>query len=101
MLPMDNLLPESMDLDFLKSYLRVDHDYDDLEIQLFYRGVLDYVRKYIKQPDDETMTDASLCIPILSLLSYCYETRTPITKTTERQDQIFSSMLDIHRCEIL
>lgn len=101
MLPIDNILPESMELDFLKSYLRVDHDYDDLEIQLFYRGVLDYVRKYIKIPDDETMQDVGLCIPILSILAFCYENRTPISKVTEKQDQLFLNMLDIHRYEII
>lgn len=98
---MKDILPEEMELDFIKSYLRVDHNFDDIEIMLFYKGVVDYVRKYIKQPDDTPMTDVSLCIPILTLVAYCYETRTPITKTTERQDQIFTSMLELHRNEIL
>lgn len=101
MFPIDGLLPESMELDFIKSYLRIDHDLDDLEIQLFYRAVIDYVRKYIRQPENETMTDVSLCIPILTMIAYCYEYRIPITKISEKQDQLFTSMLDIHRNDIL
>lgn len=97
----EKILPEEIPLDFLKHYLRVDHNFDDIEIQLYYQGVISYVRNYIKQPDDIPMTDLSLCIPILTLVAYCYETRTPITKTTERQDQIFTSMLELHRSEIL
>ena len=101
MFPIDGLLPESMELKFLKSYLRVDHNLDDVEIQMFYKAVIAYVRHHIKQPDNETMTDVSLCIPILSMLAYCYENRTPISKVTEGQDKLFLNMLDIHRNEIL
>ena len=98
---LDNIYPETLELEFIKSYLRVDHDYDDIEITILYRSVIDYVRKHIKQPDDMPLMDYSLIPPILAMLSYCYDNRTPITKVTETQSQLFINMLDIHRNEIL
>ena len=40
--------PENLSLEVVKQYLRVDHDLDDLEIEIYIEAAKSYVRDYIK-----------------------------------------------------
>lgn len=95
-----NITPENIPLDFIKSYLRVDHDFDDLEIQIAKASAYSYVKNYINQPDDTPM-DIGLIIPILTLTAYFYENKSPQMKSTEKLDTIFSSILHLHRNNLI
>lgn len=94
------ITPDSLTLDFVKQYLRVDHDFDDLEIMVATKSALSYVRKYIKIDDDEQL-DFELIIPILTLISHFYESKTPIGRSNEKVDSIINSILDMNRGDIL
>lgn len=96
----NNITPDTLTLDFVKQYLRVDHDLDDMEIGVAMKSAVSYVRKYVKQPTGEPL-DYELIIPILTLISHFYENKTPIGKSTERVDDLINSILEMNRNDIL
>lgn len=97
---LENITPDNLPLDFVKQYLRVEHNFDDLEIQLMVKSAQHYVRNYINQPDGTDM-DIELVIPILTLVAYFYENKTVTMKSTEKLDVIFGSVLNLHRGDLL
>lgn len=96
----NNITPDTLTLDFVKQYLRVEHDLDDIEIRVAMKSAVAYVRKYIKQPDEEPL-DYELIIPILTLISHFYESKTPIGKSSEKVDALINSILELNRADIL
>ena len=97
---MDEVTADNLPLEFVKQYLRVDHDFDDAEIQVAILSAQSYVRNYIKQPDGVSL-DMGLITPILVLTAFFYENKTPNVKSTEKLDEIFKSTLNLHRNDIL
>lgn len=100
MVQFENITPDNLPLDFVKSYLRVDHDFDDIEIQLMINSAQSYVRNTLRVEKDEEL-DTELVIPMLTLIAHFYENKTTTMKSTEKADVIFSSILSLHRKEIL
>lgn len=96
----DDVSADNMPLEFVKQYLRVDHDFDDLEIMVNIRTAQDYVRNFIKQPDGEPLEDA-LIMPILTLVAHFYENKSPQMKSTEKLDSIFGSILSLYMKEVI
>ena len=64
------------------------------------KSAISYVRKYVKIADDEEL-DFDLIIPVLTLISHFYESKTPIGKSNEKVDALINSILDMNRMEIL
>lgn len=96
----DSITADNLPLDFVKKYLRVEHDLDDVEILIHIRSAQSYVKTYIKQPDEEPM-DIGLLQPVLALVAYFYENKTPQMKSTEKLDTVFGTILNMHIKEIL
>lgn len=96
-----NITPDNLPLDFVKSYLRVEHDFDDVEIQLMINSAQSYVRNLLKISKEEVLEDAELVIPMLTLVAYFYENKTVSMKANEKIDLMFESILGLHRREIL
>ena len=67
---MIDLAPMTLNLDLVKQYLRVDGDYDDLEISLYMQSAVSYVSNYIKAESNEIIENVELLIPILNLIAY-------------------------------
>lgn len=97
---MIEIAPDTLTLEFVKQYLRVDHDLDDLEIQVAMKSAVSYVKKYIKLADGEPL-DYELIMPILTLISHFYENKSLMGKPNERIDALISSILDMNRGDIL
>lgn len=95
-----SVTPDTLTLEFVKQYLRIDHNLDDIEIDVAIKSAVAYVKKYIKQADGVPM-DYELIIPILTLVSHFYENKTPIGKSTERVDALINSILEMNRADIL
>lgn len=96
----EEVSPDNLSLDFVKKYLRVDHDFDDEEIMVATKSAVSYVRKYVKQEDGVAL-DYDLIIPILALISHFYENKTAIGKTNEKVESLINSILDMNRSGIL
>ena len=94
------LTPDTLTLDFVKQYLRIDHDFDDVEIMVAIKSAISYVRKYVKQPTGEPLDD-DLIIPILTLVAHFYENKTPMGKANEKVDSIINTILEMNRNDIL
>lgn len=99
-LDIDDITVEELPLEVVKKYLRIDHDFDDLELMIATKSAISYVRKYVKIADDEEL-DFDLIIPVLTLISHFYESKTPIGKSNEKVDALINSILDMNRMEIL
>lgn len=95
-----NITPETLDLDFIKKYLRIEHDLDDIELTVYLAAAQSYVRTYVKAEYGENLS-IDLIIPILSIIAHCYENKTVNIKSTEKVDAMFRSILDMHRGDIL
>lgn len=95
-----DISPDNLSLKFVKDYLRVEHDFDDKEIQLMILSAQSYVRNYIRATPDQTL-DMELTLPMLSIIAYCYENKTIAMKANEKADLMFDSILNMHRSNIL
>lgn len=95
-----NISPDNLPLAFVKQYLRVDHDFDDLEIQLMIQSAQSYIRNNLKLPKTEEL-DIEIVIPMLTLIAYFYENKTVIMSSKDKEDLIFGSILSLHRRDIL
>lgn len=100
MYQLEEINPQCLPLQFVKDYLRVDHDLDDIEISVYIKAAESYVRNFIKAKPNEEL-DSELLIPMLSLIAYFYENKSVNMKSTEKTSAIFNSILDLHRGEIL
>ena len=96
-----NITPDNLPLEFVKSYLRVEHDFDDVEIQLMINSAQSYVKNFLKIPKEEELEDTELIIPMLTLVAYFYENKTVSMKANEKIDLMFESVLGLHRRDIL
>lgn len=96
----DQISANNLPLDFVKSYLRIDHDLDDLEIELYIRAAKSYVRNYVKLDPTEELSE-ELVIPILVLVAKFYESKTTTIRSTEKLDFIFAGLLDMNRGNIV
>lgn len=100
MMQFEDITPDNLPLEFVKQYLRVDHDFDNVEIQLMINSAKSYVRNTLRVEKDEQL-DVELVIPMLSLIAYFYETKTVTMKTNEKTEAMFESILTLHRKEVL
>lgn len=96
----EDISPDNLPIEFVKSYLRVDHDLDDVEIQLMINSAKSYVRNNLRVEKDETL-DTELVIPMLTLIAHFYENKSITIKSTQKIDSMFDSILSLHRREIL
>lgn len=96
----DEIDIEELPLDFVKQYLRIDHDLDDVEIQVYIKAAKSYVLDYIKADEDQKL-DYALIIPTLTLIAHCYENKAVNIKSTEKMDAMFKGVLDMYRGDLL
>lgn len=96
----DNITPDNLPLEFVKNYLRVEHDFDNVEIQLMINSAKSYIRNNLRVEKDEEL-DAELVIPMLTLIAHFYENKSVTIKANEKLDSIFDSILSLHRKEVL
>lgn len=96
-----DISPNHLPLEFVKQYLRVEHDFDDLEIRIAIASAHSYVKNLLKLPKDEEIEDMELIIPMLALVAYFYENKTVSMKSNEKIDLMFESILGLHRRDIL
>lgn len=95
------ITPDNLPIEFVKQYLRVEHDFDDIEIQLMINSAQSYVRNFLKIPREESLEDSELVIPMLTLVAYFYENKTVTMKSNEKINLMFESILGLHRREVL
>lgn len=96
----DDIVVDELPLEFVKQYLRVDHEFDDLEISVALKSATAYVKKYIKH-DGVSPLDFDLIMPILTLTAHYYENKSATAKATEKIDSIINSILDMNREDIV
>lgn len=100
MMQLENITPDNLPLEFVKQYLRVDHDFDDIEIQLMIDSAKSYVRNTLRVEKDEEL-DVELVIPMLSLVAHFYENKTITMASNDKAGFMFESILALHRKEVL
>ena len=96
----DDITVDELPLEVVKQYLRIDHDFDDLELKIATKSAISYVRGYIKAGEDEAL-DFEMIMPVLTLISHFYESKTPIGKANEKVDILINSILHMNRRDIV
>lgn len=92
-------MPE-LNLDFFKSWVRVDHDLDDLELSLCLNAAKSNVQNAIGTEITEE-SDPELFIVILNLASHYYNNKSMNADKKMIPDNIYQSILSMHNTKII
>lgn len=87
---LDNTTIDTITLEFVKQFLRIDHDFDDVEIQVAMVTAKSYVKKYV---DEEYIQEPELIHPMLMIISDLYERKTTIINSNESYNHLFKDIL--------
>ncbi|MEG0908772.1 MAG: head-tail connector protein [Bacilli bacterium] len=98
---MFDLAPIEFNLSLVKQYLRIEHDLDDVEINLYINAAISYVKNYTQATDETIFQNTELLLPMLNLVAYFYENKTTLVSANNKISEIFSSILNMHRENIL
>lgn len=98
---LSNVKITELDLDFVKNYLKVDHDADDALISMMIISAQNYIQTYLNKKFDEfDPLPAEFTIATLSLISQWYEHREIQTASISSKSElsyVFSGLLDVYR----
>nr|DAW54689.1 MAG TPA: head tail connector [Caudoviricetes sp.] len=89
---------DDLEVDLVKQYMRIDHDLDDLELALYLKSAISYVKKYVLE---EYVDDIELVMPVLMLVSHFYENKTPMNVSNAKYDSVFKDILWMSRGLVL
>lgn len=89
-----------IDLDFVKNYLRIDHDEDDILLNTMIVAAQNFIQSYLNKrfSDYEEIPD-EFSIACLALIAHWYENREIQSASVTKQELafVFSGLLDLHR----
>ena len=85
---------DDLDVSIVKQYMRIEHDLDDFELELYLKSAKSYVRKYVQE---DYVDDVELIMPVLMLISHFYENKTPMNVSNAKYDHIFKDILWMNR----
>lgn len=85
---------DDLDVSIVKQYMRIEHDLDDFELELYLKSAKSYVRKYV---EEDYVDDVELIMPVLMLISHFYENKTPMNVSNAKYDHIFKDILWMNR----
>ena len=85
---------DDLDVSIVKQYMRIEHDLDDFELELYLKSAKSYVRKYV---EEDYADDVELIMPVLMLISHFYENKTPMNVSNAKYDHIFKDILWMNR----
>lgn len=85
---------DDLDVLIVKQYMRIEHDLDDFELELYLKSAKSYVRKYV---EEDYVNDIDLIMPVLMLISHFYENKTPMNVSNAKYDHIFKDILWMNR----
>ena len=89
---------DDLEVDLVKQYMRIDHDLDDLELALYLKSAISYVKKYVLE---QYVDDIELVMPVLMLVSHFYENKTPMNVSNAKYDSVFKDILWMSRGLVL
>ncbi|MDY5727659.1 MAG: head-tail connector protein [Erysipelotrichaceae bacterium] len=93
--------PDDLTVEVIKQYMRIEHDLDDFELQMYLKSALSYARKYVRMEDTDTPLDVDLIMPVLMMVSHFYENKSPINVNNAKLDDIFDGILWMNRGVVL
>lgn len=85
---------DDLDITMVKQYMRIEHDLDDFELELYLKSAISYVKKYV---EEDYVNDIELVMPVLMLVSHFYENKTPMNVANSKYDHIFKDILWMNR----
>ena len=85
--------PDDLTVEVIKQYMRIEHDLDDFELQMYLKSALSYARKYVRMEDTDTPLDVDLIMPVLMMVSHFYENKT--VEWQGKNTRIYDSILNL------
>lgn len=89
-----------IDLDFLKNYLKIDFEDDDILLFTMLSASKSYIQSYLNRDfDDFEVVPLEFTIACLALVAHWYEKREIQSEKSTKEELkfVFSGLLDIHR----
>lgn len=90
-----------LSLDLLKQWLKIDHDLDDVELTLCLNAAISNVKNNIGIEGEDEELDPELYIVTLNLASHFYHNKSMYIEKTYSQDNIYQSILFMHKSNLL
>lgn len=100
---MNGVIITEIDLDMVKNYLRIDHEDDDVMLNLMLSAAKNYIQSYLNKKFSDFESEGSIpeefSIACLALVSHWYEKREIQSEKTAKDElaYVFSGLLDLHR----
>jgi|SRR5699024_1926321 len=89
-----------MDIDFVKNYLRIEDDEDDLMIMTMLEAAKSFIQSYLNQKfEDFEELPNEFSIAALAIIAHWYERREIHSDKDTRSElrYVFAGLLDMHR----
>lgn len=97
---LNNVKITEIDLDFLKNYLKIDFEDDDILLFTMLMASKSYIQSYLNRDfDDFEVVPLEFTIACLALVAHWYEKREIQSEKSTKEELkfVFSGLLDIHR----
>ena len=96
---MNKIYMQSIDLDFIKNYLRIEQDFtdDDMEIMIFMQVAKDYLIKVCGLTEDEFLYANTLIPAYLILVAELYEYRSAMVQTNTKANPLIQRYINSSR----
>lgn len=83
----------TLDLAFIKDYLRVDYDDDDLELSIMIDGARNFVRKETHRTDEWLDSNTMATIVLLKLIAEFYEDKMTSDDGSTKESEVYKNLL--------
>lgn len=97
---MNSVKITDLDLDFVKNYLKIDHDVDDQLISTMIVAAQNFIQAYLNRKfDDFEEIPDEFTIAALAIIAHWYENRAiqSADATKNELQYVFSGLLDLYR----
>ena len=91
------ILPSNISVEFVKKYLRIEHDLDDMELHIYLESAKSFIESYTSMSIEELDNHKEVIMCILLLCSHFYENKAIVIKDRMTEDKIFRNILSLHR----
>lgn len=94
---MNDIKLSTLDLDFIKNYMKIDFDDDDTELELYRVSALSFIQTNTNKDLEYLDKKPEIVIIALQLISHFYENKSITVSSNQGIDKMFTQILSQYR----